>query len=83
MVYLARYLDLFLSFISLYNTVMKVLFITASCATVYLIYVRFKATYDGNHDTFRIELAIIPSLILAFIFHYNMSFLEVGIIVLF
>ena len=78
MVYIARYLDLFLSFISVYNTVMKMLFIAASCATVYLIYVRFKATYDGNHDTFRIELAIIPSLILAFIFHYNMSFLEVS-----
>eukprot|EP00045_Choanoeca_perplexa_P021760 m.7254 g.7254 ORF g.7254 m.7254 type:complete len:214 (+) comp8762_c0_seq1:67-708(+) len=76
MVYLTRYLDLFFSFVSLYNTVMKILFIAASCATVYLIYVRFKATYDGNHDTFRIELAIIPSLVLAFIFHYNMSILE-------
>eukprot|EP00730_Choanoeca_flexa_P001501 TRINITY_DN10663_c0_g1_i1.p2 TRINITY_DN10663_c0_g1~~TRINITY_DN10663_c0_g1_i1.p2 ORF type:complete len:214 (+),score=26.21 TRINITY_DN10663_c0_g1_i1:75-716(+) len=76
LVYLTRYLDLFTSYISMYNTVMKLLFISASCATVYLIYIRFKATYDGNHDTFRIELAIIPSLILAFIFHYNMSFFE-------
>jgi ER lumen protein retaining receptor len=41
------------NFISVYNTTMKVFFVGSSAATVYLMYVKFKATYDGNHDTFR------------------------------
>ena len=52
-VFVSRYLDLFSNFISLYNTAMKVFFIGSAAATVYFMYVKFKATYDGNHDTFR------------------------------
>lgn len=52
-VYTTRYLDLFTTFISTYNTFMKIIFIVASLATVFLMYVKFKATYDHNHDTFR------------------------------
>ena len=37
-VYVARYLDLVTSFVSLYNSLMKVLFIGASCATIFLTY---------------------------------------------
>merc|ERR1712146_290858 len=32
----------------------------------------------GNHDTFRIEFVLVPSLLLAFIFHYSMSFFELA-----
>eukprot|EP01147_Barroeca_monosierra_P010394 gene10394-2526_t len=77
LVYLARYLDLLFTFISVYNTVMKLLFISVSVATVYLIYFKFKATYDGNHDTFRMEFVIVPSLLLALIWNYDFSFLEI------
>jgi hypothetical protein len=52
-VFVTRYLDLVTNFISVYNTTMKVFFVGSSAATVYLMYVKFKATYDGNHDTFR------------------------------
>jgi len=51
-VYTTRYLDLLTLFVSPYNTVMKVIFIGASYATIYLMYIKFKATYDHNHDTF-------------------------------
>jgi ER lumen protein retaining receptor len=30
-----------------------VVFLAASYATIYLMYHKFKATYDHNHDTFR------------------------------
>ena len=52
-VFTTRYLDLFTNFISVYNTVMKVFFLASSFGTVYLMYLKFKATYDSNHDTFR------------------------------
>ena len=51
--YVARYLDLFTNFVSVYNSAMKVFFISASAATVYLMLFKFKATYDHNHDTLR------------------------------
>ncbi|XP_052759516.1 ER lumen protein-retaining receptor [Galleria mellonella] len=76
-VYTTRYVDLLTTFISPYNTIMKVVFIVASYATVYLMYVKFKATYDHNHDTFRIEFLLIPSLILALLIHHEFTVMEV------
>ncbi|XP_072932043.1 ER lumen protein-retaining receptor [Epargyreus clarus] len=76
-VYTTRYLDLVTTFISPYNTFMKVVFIGASYATVYLMYVKFRATYDHNHDTFRIEFLLIPSVILALLINREFTVLEV------
>ena len=41
-VFVTRYLDLLTSFISLYNTVMKIFFIGSAAGTVYLMYHKFK-----------------------------------------
>ncbi|CAL1687413.1 unnamed protein product [Lasius platythorax] len=76
-VYTTRYLDLFTTFISAYNTFMKIIFIAASLATVFLMYVKFKATYDHNHDTFRIEFLVLPALVLALLINHELSFVEV------
>ncbi|GLV34977.1 KDEL receptor [Carabus blaptoides fortunei] len=76
-VYTSRYLDLITTYISAYNTVMKIVFIGASYATLYLIYLKFKATYDHNHDTFRIEFLLAPALILALLINHDFNVLEV------
>ncbi|XP_051171561.1 ER lumen protein-retaining receptor [Leptopilina boulardi] len=76
-VYTTRYLDLVTTYISAYNTFMKVIFIAASGATVFLIYIKFKATYDHNHDTFRIEFLVLPALVLALAINHSFSFVEV------
>ncbi|XP_014367637.1 ER lumen protein-retaining receptor [Papilio machaon] len=76
-VYTSRYLDLLTTFVSAYNTIMKIVFIVASYATVYLMYVKFKATYDHNHDTFRIEFLLIPCVILALLINREFTVLEV------
>uniref|UniRef100_A0A3P9MME0 ER lumen protein-retaining receptor n=1 Tax=Oryzias latipes TaxID=8090 RepID=A0A3P9MME0_ORYLA len=77
LVFTTRYLDLLTSFISLYNTTMKVIYIGCAYATVYLIYVKFKATYDGNHDTFRVEFLVVPVGGLAFLVNHDFSPLEI------
>jgi len=77
LVYTTRYLDLFTSYVSLYNTVMKVIFIVASYATVFLMFQKFKATYDRNHDTFRIEFLIGPCALLALIINHEFSVIEI------
>ena len=77
LVFLTRYLDLFTHFISLYNTTMKIFYLVSSFGTVYLMYVKFKATYDKTHDTFRIEFLIIPSAVLALLLNHEFEILEV------
>ena len=77
-VYTARYLDLLTNYISAYNTFMKMVFIMASYATVYLMYVKFKATYDHNHDTFRIEFLLIPTLVMALLINHEFTVMEVS-----
>ena len=96
-VFVTRYLDLLTSFISLYNTVMKIFFIGSAAGTVYLMYHKFKvcrnliinvdfkfscnsfiqATYDGNHDTFRIEFLLGPCLLLGLIINHEFSVMEI------
>ncbi|CAH1398582.1 unnamed protein product [Nezara viridula] len=76
LVYTARYLDLFTSYISAYNSVMKILFLASSYGTIYLMFVKFKATYDHNHDTFRIEFLVLPCFILALLINHDFTPLE-------
>ncbi|CAL8090025.1 unnamed protein product [Calicophoron daubneyi] len=77
LVFLTRYLDLFFSFISIYNTSMKIFFIASSCLTVYLIHFKFKATYDSNHDTFSVIVILIPSVLLGLIANYEFTPIEI------
>jgi len=76
-VFITRYLDLVTNFVSIYNTVMKVFFVASAAATVYLIYIKFRATYDGNHDTFRIEFLLAPVAILAVLLNHEFSVMEI------
>jgi len=77
LVYITRYLDLFTNYISLYNSFMKIVFIGSSLATLYLMYAKFKATYDRNHDTFRIEFLLIPVTLLGLLVNHEFTPLEV------
>jgi len=75
--FVARYLDIVTNYVSIYNTVMKVFYLVASFGTIYLMYLKFKATYDHNHDTFRLEFLVIPSALLALIINHEFSVIEV------
>jgi len=77
LVYTTRYLDLVTNFVSLYNTTMKVVFILGSYGTLVLMFYKFKATYDRNHDTFRMEFLAAPCIILALVINHEFSVLEV------
>lgn len=57
--------------------VFQIIYIGCAFATVYLIYLKFKATYDGNHDTFRVEFLVVPVGGLAFLVNHDFSPLEV------
>lgn len=76
-VYLTRYLDLVTTYISLYNSLMKFIFLLASGATVYMMYVKFKATYDHNHDSFRIEFLLAPAAVLSLLINHEFTVMEI------
>lgn len=78
LVFTTRYLDIFTNFVSVYNSVMKVIFIVTAYGTLYLMFVKFKATYDSNHDTFRAEFLVIPAIGLAMLVNHEFSAMEVS-----
>nr|XP_056712483.1 ER lumen protein-retaining receptor 2-like [Euleptes europaea] len=77
LVFTTHYLDLFTAFISFYNTSMKLIYIACSYATFYLIYMKFKATYDGNHETFRVEHLLVSVGRLSFLVNHDFTPLEI------
>jgi ER lumen protein retaining receptor len=80
MVYLTRYIDLIWTFYepaSLYNTVYKIIFISTSAYTVYLMLNDYKPTHDQNLDTFKVEYLLGASAVLAILFPYQYKLSEV------
>ncbi|CAL9755307.1 unnamed protein product [Musa acuminata subsp. burmannicoides] len=79
LVFLTRYLDLFTYVVSVYNTLMKIVFISSSIAIVWCM--RFhpvvRRTYDKEQDTFRHYLLVGVSLVLALLFHERFTIREV------
>lgn len=76
-VYCTRYLDLFFSFVSLYNTTMKLVFISAQLFIVYLMKVKYRPTNDMKIDTFRLEYVLAGAFVMSCIATYKYSFQEV------
>lgn len=71
-VFVARYLDLFFHFVSVYNSTMKILYIGLTGVIVYLLTVdnRFSSTYDKQNDNFlHWKLAVLPCLVLALVWN--------------
>ncbi|KAF6266618.1 KDEL receptor A [Scenedesmus sp. NREL 46B-D3] len=79
LVFITRYLDIFTNFVSLYNTVMKLVFLGTSSAIVY--YMRYhriiKLTYDKEQDTFKYLLLVAPAAVLALLTSHVYTVLEV------
>lgn len=64
--FVLRYLDLFIYFVSLYNTLMKIFFLSATAYTIYLIRKKrpFCGTYDSSADDFNHYYFIYPPVLL-------------------
>ncbi|KAG1854190.1 ER lumen protein retaining receptor-domain-containing protein [Suillus subalutaceus] len=70
LVFVTRYVDLLFRWVSVYNLVMKLFFISSSCYILYLMKYRFRPTHDPSIDTFKIEYLLGPSFFLSLIFNY-------------
>ncbi|OAF71735.1 ER lumen protein-retaining receptor [Intoshia linei] len=77
LVFISRYVDLFLHFVSAYNTIMKVIYILSMLLTVYLILVKYRHTYNSEDDSFRAEILVICCGGLACLINYEIEILEI------
>lgn len=69
-VFVTRYLDLFTTFYSLYNTIMKILYISLTAYIIYMVLRTepFKTAYDKTQDSFlHWQFAVLPCAVLAII----------------
>jgi hypothetical protein len=70
LVFLTRYLDLFTTYYSLYNTVMKMVYISSTALILYMVRKTepFKTNYDTAQDSFlHWKFAVAPCMVLAVI----------------
>lgn len=77
-VFVIRYIDLLTTYISLYNTLMKIFFISLSCYVVYLMAVKYKKTIREDIDTFPVRYLVLSAAVLSLIFTYKYTFREVS-----
>lgn len=73
--------DIFWTFTSgsLWNTTFKLLFLSSSLYTVYLMLNDYKPTHDPNIDTFKVEYLLGASFVLAVLFPREYKVAEVSI----
>lgn len=80
LVFASRYLDILTSYISLYNTIMKLIFLGSSFSIVW--YMRYhkvvRRSYDKDQDTFRHYFLVLPCLLLALLINEKFTFREVS-----
>ncbi|VDK33241.1 unnamed protein product [Taenia asiatica] len=77
LVFTTRYLDLFLYFVSTYNTFMKIAFIILSYLTCYFMFFKFKTTYNKGDDNFQVLYLLIPAAVLALLVNHHLTPIEV------
>ena len=70
LVFVSRYLDLFTTFYSFYNTIMKILYISATSYIIYMVRRTepFKTNFEKDQDSFlHWRFAVLPCAVLALI----------------
>lgn len=78
LVFVTRYLNLLtFDFNSIYNTLLKIIFLSTSFYTIYLMK-KYTKEITQYVDDFKITYLIIPSFILSLIFNYKFSIIEIS-----
>lgn len=79
LVFATRYLDIFTHYYSLYNTVMKLIFLGSSFSILWYMkrHKVVRRSYDKDQDTFRHHFLVLPCLVLALLINEKFTFKEV------
>lgn len=75
-VFVTRYINLFIKYYSLYNSLLKIFFIGSSGYTVYIMAYKYKRDINSVTDTFPVRYLVGGAAIVSLIFTHKYSFLE-------
>ena len=86
-VFVTRYLDLFTTFYSMYNSIMKILYISATAYIIYMVRFTepFKTNFEKAHDSFlHWQYAVAPCAVLGVVTNIIQGFniMEVGSLII-
>ena len=76
-VFLTRYIDLFTTYVSLYNSSMKLFYLLSTGTLIYLIRTKYRASYDEEHDSFKLVYLLAPCALLGLLINDYFSIIEV------
>lgn len=76
-VFVTRYLDLLYSYVSLYNTIMKVFFIGSSIYILHLMHNKFRSSDTTRVDTFKVEYLLGGAFVFALLTTRKYSITEI------
>ena len=79
LVYVTRYLDLWTSFYSTYNSIMKIAYITSALYIVHMLHIpsgNLRSSVNPSGDVFKRSFVIVPSLIIAFLCTNDFTFYD-------
>ena len=88
LVFVTRYLDLFTDYYSLYNTAMKIIYISSTALIIYTVKITepFKSNYDSAQDSFlHWKFAVAPVAVIALItnIYQGLNLMEVSYVSIF
>ncbi|XP_023245229.1 ER lumen protein-retaining receptor 3-like [Copidosoma floridanum] len=72
-----RYLDLTAEHVTVYDTILRIIFTLITYCIVASIFLLFRGSYDRKRDAFRIELLVLPSAVLALFLNNQFESFEV------
>ncbi|KAI5970543.1 ERD2 [Candida margitis] len=75
--FILLYLDLFTKYYSLYNTLLKIVFIASSIYTVYVMVYKYQKTIQNHVDTFPVRYLVGGAAVASLIFTHKYTFGEV------
>ncbi|CDK27060.1 unnamed protein product [Kuraishia capsulata CBS 1993] len=76
-VFVTRYLDLLTTYVSLYNSLMKIFFIASSVYVVWLMTSKYNKKFKEDQDVFPVKYLVGGSFVMSLLFHYKFTFSEI------
>eukprot|EP01103_Thecamoeba_quadrilineata_P006471 TRINITY_DN16197_c0_g1_i1.p1 TRINITY_DN16197_c0_g1~~TRINITY_DN16197_c0_g1_i1.p1 ORF type:complete len:225 (+),score=12.52 TRINITY_DN16197_c0_g1_i1:32-676(+) len=77
LVFVTRYIDIFYNFMSIYNWILKIIFLGSTFTIIYMIRVPYNHTYDKQGDRFQLLYLIVPCAILALFINHEFEVTEI------
>ena len=77
LVFITRYLDLFTRYVSFYNTLMKIAFISTSIYVVYLMAKKYRKDIQEDEDNFPVRYLVGPAFFCSLVFTPGYKFMDI------